>query len=273
MHRTSLTRCSDRSLLRSRSAPISLVVVANSVPGRFDCSLELASSRGCQVYISAFHASFGCSLELASPVCRVYRFSCKLEAFRSLMVYVHSMVHAALQAPCRLVLILDRADQSCRRSLSWKFAGSQMRNRFFKSSKVCEKNSWMHCSCTTVLKGNLLQTPPQWINHTVSVSGAATFSMDWNDYGAPRAHAHLVVPAAKILVEKETCRMKNSCLRGDQSHRFWCPWGAAHKRTLKGIVCWPKQDEKMYEKSEYSGVTIRSKGRHGVSCWLGGGLG
>ena len=79
--------------LRAR-APNSWAVVAYSVSGRLnrlDCSLELV----CQVcWISAFHAS----LKLCAP-CIMY-------------MYILWFVQP-LQAPRRLVSIIDRVDRSC----------------------------------------------------------------------------------------------------------------------------------------------------------------
>ena len=118
MHSTpsSLTRCSDRSLLRSRSAPISWVVelvVAHSVPGR-------SSSRVRCVGFSAFHARLK-------------------HCARSSCPYVHPMHHGTCSfcqrlpaGSCRyLIALIDPAGGVFPESL----VGNRMRN------KVCEKRS------------------------------------------------------------------------------------------------------------------------------------
>ena len=46
-------------------------------------------------------------------MCRVQRFSCKLAALRSAYIMYMYMCMQPLQASCRLVSILDRADWSC----------------------------------------------------------------------------------------------------------------------------------------------------------------
>ena len=85
----------------------------------------------------------------------------------------------------------------------------------------------MHCTCTTVLRGNLLQTPREsitWCRRPVRRLIARKGS------GAPRAHAHLVFGHAQyqakkivgalvmwiLLSEKEVSFLKHEILRIDK---------------------------------------------------------
>ena len=101
-----------------------------------------------------------------------------------------------------------------------KFAGNRIETDFFfKSSKVCGKKSWMHCTCTTVLIGNLLQTPREsitWCRRPVRRLIARKGS------GAPRAHVHLVNEAKKKK-KKNSELMSNGALKKNElGRKQWC---------------------------------------------------
>ena len=64
------------------------------------------------------------------------------------------------EAPCRLVSILDRADRSCRRSLSWKFGGKSNEKSLLSSvTKVLE--SLVNKYFSNFLSANNLISPFQ----------------------------------------------------------------------------------------------------------------